>query len=98
MILTSLNYGFRPDYSWETQLVPTMHDLLGKFDAGFQFDKVILDFSKALDTVTHKKLLHKMRLYGNINAWLIDFLTNRNMNVVVDGDESEAVSVDSRVL
>ena len=68
-----------------------MHDLIGKFNARSQIDMVILDFSKAFDTVPHKKLLHKMRLYGvdgNTNAWLTDFLTNRKMNVVVDGEES----------
>ena len=33
----------------------------------------------------------------NINAWLCDFLTNRKMRVVIDGEESEAVPVDSGV-
>ena len=59
---------------------------------------VILDFSKAFNTVPHRKLLHKMEQYsviGNINSWLCDFLTNRQMRVVVDGDESEAVHVHS---
>ena len=47
---------------------------------------IILDFSKAFDTVPHKKLLHKMKLYGvdgNINAWLCDFLTIRKTKVHV---------------
>ena len=59
---------------------------------------VILDFSKAFDTVLYKKLLHKMEQYGedgNINT--SDFLTNRKMKVVVNGEESEAVNVDSGV-
>ena len=99
-ILTSLNHGFRFGYSCETQLVTTVHDLLGKFDVGAQIDIGILDFSKAFDTVPHQKLLHKMRQYGvdgNINAWLCDFLTNRKMKVVTDGEESDAVTVDSGV-
>ena len=61
---------------------------------------VILDFSKAFDTVPYQKLPHKMRQYGvdgNISAWLSDFLTNRKMRVVIDGEESEAVPVDSGV-
>ena len=99
-ILTSLNHGFRSGYSCETQLVTTIHDLLGKYDVGTQIDMVILDFSKAFDTVPHGKLLHKMKQYGvdgTINSWLCDFLTNRQMKVVVDGEESEAVKVDSGV-
>ena len=61
---------------------------------------VILDFSKAFDTVPHRKLLHKMEQYGVtgiIISWLCDFLINRQMKVVVDGEESEAVHVDSGV-
>ena len=99
-ILTQLNHGFRSGYSCETQLLTTVHDLLGKFDSGSQIDMIVLDFSKAFDTVPHGKLLHKMQLYGvdgKINLWLRDFLTNRKMKVVVDGEESESVGVDSGV-
>ena len=87
-------------YSCETQLVATVHDLLGMLDVGTLIDMVILDFSKAFDTVPHQKLLFKMKQYGvdgNINALLCDFLTNRKMRVVIDGEESEAVPVDSGV-
>ena len=51
----------------------------------------------AFDTVPHKKLLLKMRQYGVDGTWLCDFLTNRKMRVVIDGEESEAVPVDSGV-
>ena len=59
-VLTSLNYGFPSGYSCETQLVVTVHDLLNYFDQNKQVDTVILDFSKAFDTVPHQKLLHKL--------------------------------------
>ena len=61
---------------------------------------VILDFSKAFDTVPHGKLLHKHERYGingNIYSWLEMFLTKRHMRVVVDGDFSDSVTVDSGV-
>ena len=61
---------------------------------------MILDFSKAFDTVPHDSLLNKMKCYGvdgNINNWLRDFLTNRTMQVVVNGESSELASVDSGV-
>ena len=99
-ILTPLNHGFRSGYSCETQLVTTVHDLLQQHDIGAQIDMAILDFSKAFDTVPHDKLLHKMKSYGvdgTINDWLRDFLTNRSMQVVVDGEESDSVTVDSGV-
>ena len=57
---------------------------------------IILDFSKAFDTVPHGKLLHKMKLCcvdGNINSWLSGFLSNRKMKVVVDGEESDSDTI-----
>ena len=63
-VLTSLNHGYRSGYSCETQLVVTANNLLNFYDQNRQVDVVILDFSKAFDTVSHKKLLHKLYAYG----------------------------------
>ena len=52
-ILTSLQHGFRSGHSCESQLVITMHDLMQSFDRRLQTDMIILDFSKAFDTVPH---------------------------------------------
>ena len=63
-------------------------------------DIVILDFSKALDTVPHDRLLHKLTLYGitgYLNKWLTTFITHRQMTVVIEGTSSEATTVDSGV-
>ena len=70
------------------------------YDIGSQIDMVILDFSKAFDTVPHTRLLHKLTCYGIVGSlykWLGDFLTNRNMQVVVDGESSDSVYVESGV-
>ena len=52
-ILTNLNHGFRSDYSCENHLLVTLNDLLHFNDEGSQTDVIILDFSKAFDTVPH---------------------------------------------
>jgi len=99
-MLTSLNHGFRSGYSCETQVLVTLHDFMKAYDAGLQTDVAILDFSKAFDTVPHKKLLSKMDSYGirgPINNWLNMFLTHRKMKAVVEGEQSEEVTVDSGV-
>ena len=70
------------------------------FDAKQQTDLVILDFSKAFDTVPHKKLLFKLSKYGitgNINKWIQCFLVLRKQQVIVEGESSKPCSVDSGV-
>jgi hypothetical protein len=99
-ILTTLNHGFRSGYSCESQLIVTMEDLLQAYDKNTQVDCAILDFSKAFDTVLHKKLLHKLTAYGindPIHAWLTQFLTARTMQVVLEGQTTNQVTVDSGV-
>ena len=99
-VLTSLNHGFRSSYSCETQLVVTAHDLMSYYDQNRQVDTVILDFSKAFDTVPHRKLLHKLEAYGvrgPIHNWITNFLTQRSMCVVGEGEKSRQVDVGSGV-
>ncbi|XP_061168251.1 uncharacterized protein LOC133177179 [Saccostrea echinata] len=50
-----------------------------------------------LDHLEENNILTHYGVNGSINAWLSDFLTNRLMKVVVDGEESEAVEVVSGV-
>ena len=99
-ILTKLNHGFRSGYSTETQLLTTVNDLQKSYDKNIQVDMAVLDFSKAFDTVPHDKILHKMDAYGvrgNLHNWLSSFLKDRQMNVVVEGEHSKSVHVDSGV-
>ena len=61
---------------------------------------MILDFSKAFDTVPHNKLLHKIESYGirgTTLKWINNFLTQRKMSVIVEGERSRQVDVDSGV-
>ena len=99
-ILTSKNHGFRSGFSCETQLLATMDDLASSYDKGNQIDVAILDFSKAFDTVPHRKLLHKLDNYGirgPLHKWVESFLTKRHMRVMVDGEVSQEAEVTSGV-
>ena len=59
-----------------------------------------MDFSKAFDKVSHKKLCYKLSLYGirgPILGWIEDFLSNRTQKVLVNGEKSDPVNVLSGV-
>ena len=60
-ILSDNQHGFRKHRSCETQLVETVARSLDKKE---QVDTLILDFSKAFDTVPHQRLINKMEHYG----------------------------------
>ena len=60
----------------------------------------ILDFSKAFDTVPHQRLLLKLENYGirgPILNWIANFLTQREMCVVVECEKSHQAPVGSGV-
>ena len=59
-ILTDNLHGFRKHHSCETQFIQTIHDLAQSLDNRTQIDMVIMNFSKAFDTLPHRGLLHKI--------------------------------------
>ena len=99
-ILADFQHGFREKRSCETQLIITVEEISRYLDNRQQVDLLILDFSKAFDTVPHHRLLQKLDHYGvrgNIHGWLKSWLTSRDQRVVVDGDHSTSVPVRSGV-
>ena len=59
-VLTDLQHAFRKGRSCETQLILTVNELSKALDNGKQVDCVLLDFAKAFDKVSHKRLLAKL--------------------------------------
>ena len=77
-----------------------MHDIMQNLDSKQKTDLIILDFSKAFDTIPHKKLIFKLNKYGNngnINKWLQSFLMHRKQQGIVEGESSKPCSVNSGV-
>ena len=98
-ILIDNQHGFRPGFSCQTQLISLMEDVSYALDNQLQTD-FLLDFSKAFDTVPHKRLLAKLQHYkidNHVWAWIQSWLTQRTQSVVVDGASSQPVSVLSGV-
>ena len=99
-ILNPLQHGFRPNHSCQTQLVDLIEDIQRSTNDHKQVDLLFLDFSKAFDTVPHKRLLNKLNSYGiqgPIFQWISSWLTKRNQRVVVDGKSSDTAFVKSGV-
>ena len=95
-----LQHGFRSKRSCETQLVEFVDDITVNMSNGKQTDILIMDFSKAFDKVSHSLLVHKLNHYGirgKVNRWIAGFLKDRSQSVVVDGECSSSIDVESGV-
>jgi hypothetical protein len=89
-------HGFRSHRSCITQLLEVMEDFTKALDEGEWIDVLYLDFRKAFDSVSHPKLINKMKTYGihgNILKWTQDFLNNRTQKVKVGNDFSAQADV-----
>ena len=100
-VLSDKQHGFRSKkHSTETQLILTTHDLSKCLNNKSQVDMIIMDFSKAFDTVPHNRLLNKLKRYGINNkshAWILKFLTCHEQRVVISGEHFPWTHVKSSV-
>ena len=59
-----------------------------------------MDFSKAFDKVSHSLLQHKLDHYGirgKTCEWIKPFLSDRSQSVVIEGESSDKIPVESGV-
>ena len=69
-------------------------------DANKQTDSIYTDFRKAFDRVDHRILLDKLAyngIRGDFWRWFKSYVTNRTQKVVMNGYESDYVSISSGV-
>ena len=82
------------------KLIQPVEELARNTSQGRQTDLILLDFSKAFDRVNHMKLLHKLHKHGvrgNTLFWIKAFLTGRSQTVVLEGESSPEIPVNSGV-
>ena len=75
-------------------LVKTLHD-------GKQTDSILIDFLKAFEKVSPRKLCLKLQHYGTrgkLLKWTENFVSNQTQKVVMSGKESQFVSLTYDVL
>ena len=90
-LLSKRQYGFITGRSTTTQLLYYLDQCTRITAEGGVVDSIYLDFSKAFDTVPHRRLLGKLEAYGikgSLLGWIKAFLSNRSQEVVVNGSKS----------
>ena len=99
-LLSNKQYGFIAGRSTITQLLLYFDACIKEVANGDVVDSIYLDFSKAFDTVPHRRMLGKLEAYdihGNSLSWIKGFLYDRTQEVVVNGTKSEPASVISGI-
>ena len=90
-LLSNKQFGFVSARSTVTQLLNYLDKCAEIVASGGIVDSIYFDFSKAFDTVPHRRLSGKMEAYGikgKLLAWIEAFLTGREQIVRVNGELS----------
>lgn len=99
-ILPPQQSGFRQSYSTVTALLDVTDNIARAVDDKETTALVLLDYSKAFDTVNHDLLCAKLRFYGFHTSALNlikCYLTNRTQSIVLDNTVSSALPVTAGV-
>ena len=99
-LLSAEQHGFTSGRSCLTNLLVTLEEITKYLDEGLGVDVIYLDYSKAFDTVPHKRLISKLTAYGingKVIKWIQEFLSNRRQQVGVRGELSSWAEVISGV-
>ena len=99
-ILTPRQFGFRRGLSTENALHALFTDIYEAFSNNKIAVGILLDLSKAFDTVNHRILLHKLQLYGIRGAaylWFESYFKNRFQYVSMSGVCSDRLEINCGV-
>ena len=99
-LLSDVQYGFRSLRSTADVLTVITHRISEAMVGGNLAKMVALDISKAFDKVWHKGLLTKLSSYGisgKVLSVIKSFLSGRSLQVVINGQSSQAHSINAGV-
>ena len=99
-LISKTQHGFLKRHSTTTNLLESLHDLTLSLSNHKSVIIATIDFQRAFDSISHSKLIHKLKSYGisgNLLFWLQSFLTARTQCVRVGSALSNTCSVSSGV-
>ena len=99
-LISKDQFGFLARRSTCTQLLITLNEWTLHTDIRSKIDYVYIDFAKAFDSISHRKMLYKVECYGltpHLVRWLSSFLMNRFQQVHIDQSLSSSLPVTSGV-
>ena len=99
-ILPKQQHGFLQGKSTSTNLLEALNVWIEMQEHNLPVDIIYLDYSKAFDTVPHKRLVGKLSsigIKGNLLTWIKDFLSDRKQRVLVNTGTSKWTEVLSGV-
>ncbi len=100
-LLAPQQHGFLSRRSTCTQLLECFEDWTSNFEAKDPTDVIYVDFRRAFDSVSHEKLLTKLKAYGirgKLVEWIKDFLSGRSQRVCLGDSASGYLPVTSGVI
>ena len=98
--ISDCQWGFQKGKSTTTALLFTTHEWHTLLDRQQDVISVFFDFKKAFDSVPHRKLMERLAQAGfhpHILSWLCSYLSDRQQNVLVNGEHSQPTRVLSGV-
>ena len=99
-LFSDFQYGFRSSWSTADLLTVVSDTIARAFNRSGTTRAVAVDISKAFDRVWHADLLHKGKSFGisgHIFGLISSFLSNRCLQVVLDGKSSQEYPINAGV-
>ena len=95
-ILTEIQHGLRKNKSTVSAIVQLLNDIYGYINRKVNTYIIFLDLKQAFDTVSHVKLVGKLRALGmdmGTLLWFNSYLTNRQQCVKMDNAISRLLPI-----
>ena len=99
-VLPNSQFGFRRGGGTADILTALQHEWVHTISTGGCVQVLAVDIAGAFDRASHTGVLYKAKqagVDGRLLVWLQDYLTNRNIRVVVGGQTSDAQPIQAGV-